>query len=63
MADEKRDRERADRNHERSTEAHWQVAESGAEEEDRLSHAARLPDKELDGREGEAHTVDRELAR
>lgn len=33
MADEKRDQERADRNHERSEEAHWQVAESGAEEE------------------------------
>ena len=39
------------------------MAESGAEEEDRVSEAARLPDKDRDGREGEGHTVDRELAR
>ena len=40
------------------------MAESGAEEEeDRLSHAARLAEEERDGREGEGHTVDRELAR
>jgi hypothetical protein len=41
MTSEKHDRERADRNHERSEEAHWQVAEAGAEEEERLSEAAR----------------------
>lgn len=35
MTDQKQ--ELADRNQERSEEAHWQVAEAGAEEEQRLS--------------------------
>jgi len=33
MADEKQDQERTDRDSERSDEAHWQVAEEGAEDE------------------------------
>ena len=34
MADEQQEHDRADRDHERSEEAHWRVAESGAEHED-----------------------------
>jgi len=34
MGDEKQDEERTDRDSERSDEAHWQVAEEGAEPED-----------------------------
>jgi hypothetical protein len=41
MPDEKQEQERADRDHERSEEAHWQVVEAGAEEEERPSEAAR----------------------
>jgi hypothetical protein len=44
---EKQDRERADRDHDRSEEARWRVAETGAEEE-RESEAARPPDKHED---------------
>jgi hypothetical protein len=39
MTDEKQNQERADRDHERSEEAHWQVAEAGAEEEEGLPAA------------------------
>ena len=35
MGDEERQRDRADRNRDRSEEAHWQAAEAGAEEDDR----------------------------
>ncbi len=50
MTDEKQDEERANRDRDRSAEAHWQVAEAAAEEEEkrlseeeekRLSEAAR----------------------
>ena len=44
MTDKKQEEERTDRNHERSEEAHWQVAEAGAEEEERLLEAARQSD-------------------
>jgi hypothetical protein len=50
MADEKQDQQRADRNHERTEEAHWQVAEAGAEEEKR---AARPADEHEDDWENE----------
>jgi hypothetical protein len=53
MTDEKRDQRRAVRNHERSEEAHWQVAEAGAEEQERLSEPARQADKQQDGGENE----------
>jgi hypothetical protein len=60
MTDEKQDQQRADRNHERSEEAHWQVAEAGAEEEDRLLEAACLSDKQQDDWENEGGALDRE---
>ena len=60
MTDEKQDQQRADRNRERSEEAHWQVAESGAQEEDRLSEAARLSDKQQDDWGNEGGALDRE---
>jgi hypothetical protein len=45
MTDEKQDQERAHRDRERSEEAHWRVAEAGAEkEEDRLAETARKSD-------------------
>jgi hypothetical protein len=59
MTDEEQDQQRADRNHERSEEAHWQVAEAGAEEEDRLL-AARQSDKQKDDWENEGGALDRE---
>ena len=60
MTDERHEQERADRNHERSEEAHWQVAEAGAEEEDRLLEAARLSDKRQDDWENKGGALDRE---
>jgi len=48
MTHEKEEQERTDRNHERSEEARWQVAEAGAEDEEQLSDAARRSDKERD---------------
>lgn len=58
MTDEKQ--ERADRDQERSEEAHWQVAEAGAEAEERLSEAARRPDAQQDDWENEGGALDRE---
>jgi hypothetical protein len=46
MTDEQQDQERADRDHERSEEARWRVAEAGAEEEERTGDGAREPDAE-----------------
>jgi hypothetical protein len=63
MADEKHEQERADRNHERSEEAHWQVAEAGVEEEERLSEAAGQPDKQQDDWENEGGALEREPRR
>jgi hypothetical protein len=60
MTDEKRDQQRAVRNHERSEEAHWQVAEAGAEEQERLSGAARQADEQQDDWENEGGALDRE---
>ena len=45
MSDEKRDEERAQRDKDRSEEAHWQVAEAAAEEE-RRSQGARQRGKQ-----------------
>jgi hypothetical protein len=58
MSDEKQ--ERADRNQERSEEAHWQVAEAGAEEEERLLEASRRSDEQKDDWENEGGALDRE---
>ena len=45
--DDNQDRERAQRDQERSEEAHWQVAEAGAEkEEERRSQTARRSGKQ-----------------
>jgi hypothetical protein len=41
MTDEQRDEERVHRDRDRSGEAHWQVAEAAAEEEERLAETAR----------------------
>jgi hypothetical protein len=60
MTDEKQDQQRADRNQDRSDEAHWQVAEAGAEEDERLSEAARQADKQQDDWENEGGALDRE---
>ena len=60
MTDEKHEQERADRNHERSEEAHWQVAEAGAEDEERLSEAARQDDEQKEDWENEGGALDRE---
>ncbi len=47
MTGEKQDQERAARDRHRSEEAHWQVAEAGAEkEEKRLSETARQSGKQ-----------------
>jgi hypothetical protein len=47
MTDEQQDRERAQRDQDRSEEAHWQVAEAGAEEEEeRLSETSRQSGKQ-----------------
>jgi hypothetical protein len=56
---EKQDQQRAVRDHERSEEAHWQVAEAGAEEEERVSGAARQPDEQQDDWENEGGALDR----
>ena len=57
MTDEKQ--ERADRDRERSEEAHWQVAEAGVEdeEEERLSKGAQ---QQQDDWENEGGALDRE---
>jgi hypothetical protein len=53
MTGKKQEEERADRNHGRSEEAHWQVAEAGAEEEERLLEAAHQSDNQQDNWENE----------
>jgi hypothetical protein len=60
MTDEKQ--ERADRDRERSEEAHWQVAEAGVEDEggERLSKGARQADEQQDDWENEGGALDRE---
>jgi len=45
MSDEKQDQERADRDHARAEEAHWQVAEAGAEEDRRSDNEQDDPEK------------------
>jgi hypothetical protein len=57
---EKQDEERADRDRARSEEAHWRVAEAGAEEAKRPSEAARPSDKQEDDWENEGGALDRE---
>lgn len=58
---EKQGEQRTDRNHDRSEEAHWQVAEAGAEEENahQTMPAARATTPE-DGWENEGGALDRE---
>ena len=60
MPEEKQEQERADRDHERSEEAHWQVVEAGAEEEERRSEAARGSGKQQDDSENEGGAFDAE---
>ena len=58
---EKQGEQRAYRNHDRSEEAHWQVAEAGAEEEERPPEDARpQTDDQEDGWENEGGALDRE---
>jgi hypothetical protein len=56
MTDEKHEQERADRNHERSEEAHWRVAEAGVEDEE----TPRQADTQQDDWENEGGALDRE---
>lgn len=58
MSDGKQEQDRADRNQERSEEAHWQVAEAGAEEDDPPQEAARVPDEEQGDWENEGGALD-----
>jgi hypothetical protein len=51
MNEERHERERADRNRDRSEEAHWQAAEAGAEEEGRQPDAPGPPDEHRDDSE------------
>jgi hypothetical protein len=60
MNEERQERERADRNRERSEEAHWRAAEAGAEEEDESPDAPRRPDEQQDDWENEGGSLDRE---
>jgi hypothetical protein len=60
MTDEEGEQGRADRDHERSEEAHWRVAEAGAQEEGRPSETARQSDKQKDDWENEGGAFDRE---
>lgn len=47
MSDDKEDEERLDRDRDRAEEAHWQVAEAGAEKgEEPLKEAGRQSDKQ-----------------
>jgi hypothetical protein len=51
MGDEKLEQERADRDRERSEEAHWRVAEAGADQEDEAKREDPVPERgEPDGR-------------
>jgi hypothetical protein len=59
MTDEEREQGRADRDHERSEEAHWRVAEAGAQEEGRPSETARQSGKQQDDWENEGGAFDR----
>jgi hypothetical protein len=60
MTDQKQNQQRAVRNRERSEEAHWQVAEAGAEADERLSGAARQADEQKDDWENEGGALNRE---
>ncbi len=61
MSDEKQEQERAHRDRDRSEEAHWQVAEAGAEEEEeRLSETARQSGKQDKEWENEGGALGRE---
>jgi hypothetical protein len=57
---EKHGERRAERNHDRSEEAHWQVAEAGAKEEESAPEDARpQADDQEDGWENEGGALDR----
>ena len=59
---EKQDEQRAERDQDRSEEAHWQVAEAAAEkeEEERLSEVARQSDNQQKDWENEGGALDRD---
>ncbi|MGH3030334.1 MAG: hypothetical protein ACRDNE_06140 [Gaiellaceae bacterium] len=51
MGDENLEQERADWDRERSEEAHWRVAEAGADKEDELKDETSVPERgEPEGR-------------
>jgi hypothetical protein len=61
MTDAAQDQERAQRDHDRSEEAHWQVAEAAAErEEERFSETGRQSAKQQKDRESEGRAVGRD---
>ncbi len=57
MGEGKQEQDRADRDHERSDEAHWQVAEAGAEEQDEPPEAAHRSEDQQDDWENEGGAV------
>lgn len=62
MNEERDEHERADRDRERSEEAHWRTAEAGVEEESRPSEDSRRPPDREDDWENEGGALDREPA-
>jgi hypothetical protein len=62
MTDEKQDEARADRDRNRSEEAHWQAAEAAAEEEEqRLAETARQSGEQHNEREDEGGALGRDV--
>ena len=60
MTDDAQDEERVDRDHERSAEAHWQVAEAGAEDDERSPNLPARPTTGKGDRENEGGALDRD---
>ncbi|MGH3090993.1 MAG: hypothetical protein ACRDOG_01495 [Gaiellaceae bacterium] len=46
MGDQKLEQERADRDRDRSEEAHWRVAEAGADQQDEPEGQTRVPERD-----------------
>lgn len=60
MSEEREERERVDRDRERSEEAHWRAAEAAAEEEDQPSGEPSRRHAQEDDWENEGGALDRE---
>lgn len=62
MSEEREQQERADRDRERSEEAHWRAAEAGADEEDRSPEDPPQPRDQGDDWEDKGGALDGESA-